>query len=177
MDEFQSWSDGRDKINASMALMQESEQWGNQMNADRRDNIIAWEQESDQWGRGITAMIKKWNQLNADRDESATDEDFHDAPESSPILPVEETESTIEPSSNPNLSLANEDGPQTDAAVDANQPDQTITGTEEEPRDDTIADATIVENTLPAPPTRLILGIKRALTSAGAKQGRVRQKG
>ena len=75
------------------------------MDVNRTDNIIAMEQELDQWCRRIRAMMEKWNQLNADQDESATDEDFHNAPESSPILLVEETESTIKLSSTPNLSV------------------------------------------------------------------------
>ena len=134
------------------------------MNTDHRDDIIAMVQESDRWSRQIGAIMEKWNQLNASRDESSTDEDFHNAPKSSPTLPVEETESTIEPSSNSSLLLADEDGPQTDATVDikpAKQdkepreesvpPKQTITGTEEEPREDTSADATIEANTLLVP--------------------------
>ena len=107
MNEFQSWNDDRKELDTLIAWMTDSKRWGNQM----ADDIIAMEQESDQWCRRIKAMMEKWNQLNADQDESATDEDFHYAPEISPILLVEETESTIEPSSNPNLLLANKMAP------------------------------------------------------------------
>ena len=98
MDEFQCWEEEREEI---IAMVQDSEQWNDQMNADHRDDMIAIVQESDRWSRQIGAMMEKWNQLNASRDESSTDENFHDAPESSPTLPVEKTESTINPFSNP----------------------------------------------------------------------------
>ena len=146
INEFQAWDDESRELHTLIDRMIEAGiEW--------RTELLPWKQESDQWRIRQTKRMEKWHQLDAE--ESATAKDFHDDPEISPIL-SEKIESTIEPSSNPSISLANEDGPPTDAAVDVRPatqheepqepvpPNQTITGVEEEPRDDTSADAAII---------------------------------
>ena len=133
----------------------------------QRDDIIALAQESDRWKQRIDAMTPKWIQLNVGQNEKpTTDEHIHeaDAPGSLPTLPVEETESAIKPSNNPYSLISNDNSPQVDKTIDmkpekqleepSEEPvpaEQTITVTEDEPREDTGADTTIEKNTQPVP--------------------------
>ena len=48
IDEVQCWTMQRNNI---IVLVQESNQWNNQMNAGQRDNVIALVQESDRWNK------------------------------------------------------------------------------------------------------------------------------